>query len=315
MELIENYRPEYVVRFDAMPAPCCCPSCRASEQDDWPRVSIKLKNQQRQSLNAGCETAATEILLNPQAFILHTTQTPCQDRRELTQWDENLNQQCINLAVHPALALETSLYAIGVLLSKAQHHQSNGQHDVQLLDTMGEQLSQLADNGILEQQHGMLPSIESNRIDALAQMGALRLNLNLPVAQKMSMMLKLSELAVMSPSALQQRLRTLETLAASNTFFSEHPHILRNLLIYRLYGEVFPCGCGQHYGHAFLLLTRQIFELKMLCALWLEDHNRLMPRDLVILASAWFSWQQHKTPEADSEDSADYMLLCGLSLI
>jgi len=312
MELIEHYQPEYVLRFAERKTPCDCPACQKKE-GDWPVTSVKLSNQQRDSLDAGCETAAREILLNPQAFVLHTSQIQADSEQGLSVWDETLNQQCINMAIHPALTLESSLYATGVLLSKAQRYLDNNQCDPQQLLIMGEQLAELAERGILNEQLQKLPPIEVNRVEALEQMGVMRLNLNLPPMQKMSMMLKLSELAVMQAARLQDRLRELEAVAARNTLLSEQPHILRNALLYKLYSDCLPGGDAGNYGDVLMSLTRMIFQLKILCAMWLEDNAQLTHNDVVSLFSAWFSWQRGNVWKG--ANSSDYTLLCGLSLI
>ncbi len=146
MELTEHYQPEFVSRFDARETACECPACR-NGGEGWPHISVKMKNQQRESLDIVCETAAKEMLFNPDAFILHTTQRAAQGEEMLSPWSETLNQQCVNLAIHPALALEVSLYSIGVLLSKAQQYRDNGECDPALLVNMGEQLAALAEQG------------------------------------------------------------------------------------------------------------------------------------------------------------------------
>ena len=129
--------------------------------------------------------------------------------------------------------------------------------------------------------------------------------------QKMMMMLKLSELAVMEPARLQERLRELD--AKPLPLRVEQPHILRNALIYRLYGEFFP-GESAHYGEAMMSLTRQFFQLKMLSAMWLEDNSALTEADFISLFSAWYAWQQQSVA-MQTPNTADYTLLCGLSLI
>lgn len=312
MELIEHYQPEYVLRFRAREAACTCLACQAAT-GNWPHTSTSLGNQQRDSLNAACESAARDILLDPDAFVLHAGEAASDGEREDNQWNEVLNQQCINMAVHPSLSLQSSLYAIGVLLSKAQRYVDEKQCEPQHLVTMGEQLSQLAENGILNEQFAMLPTIEVNRVEALGDMGAMRLNLNLPPMQKMMFMLKLSELAVMEPARLQDRLRELD--ARPIPLLEGQPHILRNMLIYRLYGEFFPCAAFDNYGEALMSLTRQFFQVKMLCAMWLEDNAELTEDDFISLVSAWYGWQQQATPGNERVNTADYTLLCGLSLI
>jgi len=312
MELIEHYQPEYVIRFNHRQEKCACPTC-LSASDDWPVTRITVGHQQRDSLNAACESAAREILLNPEAFMLHTGEVRASDAREENLWDETLNQQCIQLAVHPELFLESRLYAIGVLLSKAQRYRDENQRDPQNLVEMGEQLSHLADSGILNEQFSLLPPIEVNRVEALGSMGKMRLNLNLPAMAKMKLMFKLSELAVLPPARLQERLRTLDVI--SIPLLVEQPHIALNILLYRLYGDHFPGANATNYGSAFKSLTGQFFQLKMLCALWLEDNDQLTEEDFVALFSAWFRWQAEDQDVEIGTNTADYTLLCGLSLI
>lgn len=312
MKLIEHYQPEYVIRFGQRETPCVCPACQA-ETEHGPYTHLTMGNQRRDSLNAACESAAREILLNPEAFILHTDETVADGARKKNLWDETLNQQCINMAVNPALTLESSLYAIGVLLSKAQRYIEENQRKPKQLVEMGEQLSKLAEAGILNEQLAQLPAIELNRVEALGEMGAMRLNLNLPAMQKMMLMLKLSELAVMEWARIEERLQELDKKRIP--LLAEQPHIARNILIYRLYSEFFPHPDADNYGVALSSLTRQFFQLKMLCAMWLEDNAELTPDDFIALFSAWYSWQQQQPRPTGSANTADYTLLCGLSLI
>ncbi|HGF0768913.1 TPA: hypothetical protein ACF7ZB_001215 [Kluyvera georgiana] len=313
MELIEHYQPEFVSRFDARETPCTCPACQHAGQA-WPHVSVKLRNQQRETLDIGCETAAKEMLFNPEAFVLHTAQAEPQSDEVLSAWSETLNQQCINLAVHSALTLEVSLYAIGVLLSKAHQHLDNGENDPALLVSMGEQLAALAEQGVLAQQFALLPPIMENRIAALKEMGTMRLNLNLPMVEKMGMSLKLSELSIIQPARLVERQEELNAAWSTITLFDEQPHILRNMLIYKIYSDVFPGVNCNNYGEALLGLARQFFQLKMLCALRAEQ-KRLTLDDVALLVSALCDWQQQNLFTAEAGNTADYSLLCGLSLL
>ncbi|WP_172728877.1 hypothetical protein [Kluyvera cryocrescens] len=313
MELIEHYQPEFVTRFDARETPCSCPACQSAEQA-WPHISVKMKNQQRESLDIGCESAAKEMLFNPEAFILHIGQAEPQSEELLPVWSEVLNQQCINLAVHPSLPLEISLYAIGILLSKAQQHWDNGETDPALLISMTEQLAALAEQGVLEQQFAMLPPIVENRIAALKEMGAMRLNLNLPMVEKMGLALKLSELSIMQAPRLAERLQTLESVWSGIALFNEQPHTLRNILIYQLYSDIFPGVNCTNYGEALLGLARQFFQIKMLCAIRAEQ-GELTQDDVAMLVSALRGWQQQNPFAAEAENTSDYSLLSGLSLL
>lgn len=312
MELIDHYQPDYVTRFDAKG--CTCPACQQAPEG-WPRVSVALKNQQRESLAIACEAAAKAVLLDPDAFTLHASQGKAQGERLLDGWHEMLNQQSINLAVHPAMTLEVSLYAIGVLLSKAQQYRDNGQNDPALLQSMGEQLAILAEQGVLEKQFGELPPIPQNSLTALKAMGQLHLNLNLPMAEKMGIMLKLSELAIMPAARLEERMQELTFAGRQLTLFSDEPQILRNFLLYQLYHHVFPGIDGENYGEAYLRLATTFFRLRTLCAMAMDDSGALPVDTAMVLISALSVWEQQHPLNAGEGTTSDYSLLCGLSLL
>lgn len=312
MEMIDHYQPDYVVRFDA--DACQCPACQQAPKG-WPRVNVALKNQQRESLAMACESAAKAILLDPEAFNLKVSHAESQGEQMLSPWDEMLNQQCINLAVHPSMPLEVSLYAIGVLLSKAQHYLDKGESDPMLLLAMGEQLAMLASEGILEQQFGELPPIPQNSLAALKEMGQLRLALNLPMAEKMGVMLKLSELAIMPASRLKERLKELELADRQVLLFMEQPQIMRNFLIYKLYHDVFPGVACANYGEAYLQLVTTFFRIRMLCALGANGEGVLPTETALVLISALSAWELQHPVTAEQNTTSDYSLLCGLSLL
>lgn len=312
MEMIDHYQPDYVVRFNA--DACTCPACKQA-QEGWPRVSVALKNQQRDSLAMACESAAKAILLDPEAFNLNVSRAEPKGEQMLSPWDEMLNQQCINLAVHPAMPLEVSLYAIGVLLSKAQRYLDKGESDPMLLHAMGQQLAMLAEEGILQQQLDQLPPIPQNGLAALKAMGQLHLMLNLPMAEKMGVMLKLSELAIMPAARLEERLDELTLAEQKVTLFMDQPQIMRNFLIYKLYHDVFPgVACG-NYGEAYLQLVTTFFRIRMLSALGANSEGVLPTDTAMVLISALGRWELEHPLTAASGTTSDYSLLCGLSLL
>ena len=312
MELIDYYQPEFVARFTF--DRCACPACQNAPAG-WPGVSVALGNQVRESLDLACEAAASAILLNPEAFNLHTVRGEPAGEETLSAWDEMLNQQCINLAVHPSMPVHLSLYAIGVLLSKAQRYRENDQQDPMLLLAMGDQLALLAQENILAGQQAELPPIMQNRASALKAMGSLRLNLDLPMVEKMSVMLRLSELAIMTPERLQERLIELEDSWNKLAIFEQQPEILRNFLLYPLYHQVFPGVNCENYGEAFLLLAVRYFRLRILCAIAVDEEGQITAERAVKLISALTAWEQQHPLDTDEAQTADYSLLCGLSLL
>ena len=186
--------------------------------------------------------------------------------------------------------------------------------DPALLADMGAQLATLAEQGVLAQQFAMLPPIVENRAAELKEMGAMRLNLNLPMVEKMGMSLKLSELAIMQPSRLAERQQALDAAWPAIALFDELPHMLRNILIYQLYSDIFPgVGCS-NYGEALLGLARQFFHLKTLCAIRAEQ-KELTQDDVALLVSALRGWQQQHPSVGEPGSTSDFSLLCGLSLL
>ncbi|WP_312742631.1 hypothetical protein [Cedecea neteri] len=314
MELIARYQPEFVLRHAAIGEACTCLACQ-NAPGGWPRASVNLPDQIRESLDSGCESVARELLLNPQAFVLHESRRETQAAGELNVWDSTLNQQCINLAVHTALSLEASLYALGVLLSKAQQYLAEGNCDPERLVSMGEQLAQLAEHGVLAQQLALLPPIEDHCLTVLKAMGTMRLDLNLPIAEKMSLRLKLSEMSLMPAGRLSERLLELRTSLQHCEWLTAQPHILRNILIYRLYHDVFPGAGCKNYGAAMFTLAQDFFQLKMLIAMAMGEEVSLAEDKLTTLFSAWERWRKANPTSAREAFSADYSLLCGLSLL
>lgn len=128
------------------------------------------------------------------------------------------------------------------------------------------------------------------------------------------MSLKLSELSIIQPARLVERQEELNAAWSTITLFDEQPHILRNMLIYKIYSDVFPGVNCNNYGEALLGLARQFFQLKMLCALRAEQ-KRLTLDDVALLVSALCDWQQQNLFTAEAGNTADYSLLCGLSLL
>lgn len=305
---MEHYQPEFVLRYLAENTDCACPACQTAE-GEWPLSSLKFNHQQRDFLDVSCESAARQMLLNPQAFVLHAGENDEQPQAQPDLWLETLNQQCLNLAMHPALTVETALYAVGILLSKAQQYQKEQQNDPSLLVAMAEQISQLADAGILAEQRQQLPQMPEQQCKALKALATQRLNFNLPMLDKMTLSLKVGEIVVMNDAQIADRLAELHAHWQQIAADENVDTILRNVLIYQLYSQVFPGN--DRYGAALHQLTSQFFQLKMLCALWAQTGNALNADSVLPLFSAWF---QVQSTAQDVEDD-EVALLQALSLI
>jgi lysine-N-methylase len=311
---MEHYQPEFVIRYLAENTACDCPHCLSSE-DASTLTSIKFNNQQRDSLNVSCESAARQMLLNPEAFVLHATEKDETADAQPDLWLENLNQQCLNLAMHPALTLETALYAIGVLLSKAQQYQDSQQTDPALLTEIAAELGSLAEQGILAEQYLQLPQLAVTQAKALKSLGAQRISFNLPMMEKMAVSLKVGELMVMNEAQLIDRVSTLQTHWNASKSTGNRALITRNLLMYRLYNDVFPGPMDAGYGEKFLRLSLQFFHLKMMLAMWVETGNELTDDVLVSMFSSWYQTPDKALTTDITGDDAEASLLHAFSLV
>jgi lysine-N-methylase len=312
---MEHYQPEFVIRYLAENTACDCPHCLSSE--DAPTLtSIKFNNQQRDSLDVSCESAARQMLLNPEAFVLHAAEINETADTSPDLWLENLNQQCLNLAMHPAMTLETALYAIGVLLSKAQQYQDTQQSDPALLTDMAAQLGSLAEQGILAEQYQQLPQIVATQAKALKSLGAQRISFNLPMMEKMAVSLKVGELMVMNEAQLADRVRALQAHWDALKTTRNMPFITRNLLMYKLYHDVFPGPSDVRYGEKLLRLALQFFHLKMILAIWIETAgSELTDEALVSMFCSWHHTLDKALLLDISGDDAAASLLHAFSII
>ncbi|RPH29460.1 hypothetical protein EHN07_05855 [Buttiauxella warmboldiae] len=315
MELIDNYQPEYVKRFNADHEKCRCQACK-SGKENFPIVNLRWKNQHRQSLSISCLKAAKEILLNPQSFILHESKISSESSLLLNTSLEMINQLCINFAIYPGISLEHKIYLIGVLLSKVHKDNSKITSDISMLDELSRNLYSLADNNQIQQQMNQLPEIIQIRLQALKEIGKIKLDINLPFEHKMAFMLKLSELTILNDERLTERLHQIQVAwEHGDEFFKSNQEIFNNLLIYMIYNTTFP-DSNESYGASFFYLAEHIFRLKMIIAIYCEEIACFEKEQVVALISAYFEWNERvKTIEVNINQDSENLLLSGFALL
>ncbi|WP_439411931.1 hypothetical protein [Enterobacter ludwigii] len=309
---MEHYQPEFVISYLTNNMTCTCPACQMTTEKEWPLVHVRFNNQLRDSLDICCETVAKQLLLNVQAFEMNYTENEQVAESVMDICLEELNQQCLHLATHHALTTDTALYAIGILLTKAQQDTFV---DPKLLATMTEQLGGLAENGVINETYEQLARITTIKSNALKALGSQRISFNLSMMEKMTMALKVSELVVMSDAQLADRVSTLNRIWVHFNAEQSQENVLRNFLIYKLYNDVFPGGDSKHYGAELYQLATQCFQLKMLLSIWLETGNLLTDDILVVLFSSWQRAQKTLPPQTYSSEDDETILLHALSLV
>lgn len=293
------YTPECVLKFRQYVDRCACAYCLDSGAENV-AVTRTWANEQRESLRLGCERACREVLLNPEAFVLHVGESTARAAPALTPFEQTLNQLSINLAIDPYLSFDESLYGLGVLISKASTCDPTVSDAVLALNTLSHELSELAQRGLLQQQCALMPPLPDRQTRAFATLGKQSFPLALPLIDKMAFMLALTELALFSPAQRAERHHALKTLWRERCvpFFASQDHIWRNYLLYRLYDRPFCLASEHSLGQQFLQLMQDIHGLKLLSALLISLDLPLDHENLIKVFSA-YAMTAEKTPHSE----------------
>lgn len=316
MELIDNYQPEYVKRFKENNKKCQCQNC-LKEGEGYPYVTLTWKNQQRESLSLSCQTAAKEILLNPQAFILHVSSTTMDSigHDEMTTDVEMLHQMIINHVIDSRTNYKESLYALSILLNKMQRGMVAGALNIDELVVLSSQLSDLISSGDLKKHFSEIPKLQNICQGLLVNIGDIKLELDLPMARKMSFMLKLSELKILSEERLAERLVELESVFSSqNQALSNVDFIFKNFILYKVYHNAF-FEMGEGAISGFKELCDELFEIKTLISLYLLDTPDMALEEFSMIISSYYKWKKDNASKRVNLVKNEDTILYGLAVL
>lgn len=316
MELIENYQPEYVKRFKENNDKCLCQTCQ-KEGNGFPFVTLRWKNQQRESLSLSCQTAAKEILLNPQAFVLHMSSIAVDSKvlSELEHDIEMLHQMIINHVIDNRTNYKESLYAISILLNKMQRGMVAGALNTDELVALSTQLSDLISSGELDKHFSEIPKLPNICQSLLIGVGDIKLELDLPLVRKMSFMLKLSELKILSEERLAERLIELEgVLVSQQQFLSNVDFIFKNFILYKIYHNTF-FEMGEGAISGFKGLCDELFEIKILLSLYLLDTPDMALEEFSIIISSYYKWKKDNSSKRVNSVKNEDAILYGLAVL
>ncbi len=222
--------------------------------------------------------------------------------------DTAIAQYCRRLITGCPPPLSIGLYGTGILLSRAK---SGGQDDdsgQMRLFAMSEQLVLLAEEGELQRLFGELPPLLPHRLAALEALN--RMLLNAPGVGDLSW-------ALAGPAAgatrWHARYAQLDTAARALPLLQDAGLPVREFMASRL--DDFLTNGGGRYGDIFLALATSWFRIRMLCALWSEARGVLTEAHARQLMAQLAEWEGCCPPRAGENVTADYRLLCGLSLL
>lgn len=280
MSFIECYEPEYVRNF-------------MTQHPDSPLYVRKVwKNEIRQSL-ALTDIASCEAVLNDaRAFELQLTYRPVEESiGELSARDAILNQVVLSTLALTDLTPELSLYAVGILLSRANKMPGRDGDILARLTTLPQALADHAQKGTLQAQFARLPSVPQLARQLVTLLGSFAFDWSiLPESpRKASLPLQVTLLALHdanSEALLQQQLQA-QWQTTWQQHFAAAPWMMHNWLIYRVYHDVI----GQADGADYFPLVCDFYLLRTLISLWTLDDSPLRQEDIFALFAMFERWR------------------------
>ncbi|MDQ9214850.1 lysine-N-methylase [Escherichia marmotae] len=280
MSFIECYEPEYVRNFLA-----CHPASPLYVRKVW-------KNEIRQSL-ALTDIASCEAVLNDSsAFELQLTYRSVEESAaELSARDAIVNQVILSTLALADLTPELSLYAVGLLLSRASKMPGRDGDTLARLTTLPQALADHAQKGTLQAQFARLPSVPHIARQLVTLLGNFAFDWSiLPESpRKASLPLQVTLLTLHdanSEALLQQQLQT-QWQTTCQQYFTASPWILRNYLIYRVYHD----AIGQADGADYFPLVCDFYLIRTLISLWTLDGPPLRQEDIFALFAVFERWR------------------------
>ncbi|HEA0455838.1 TPA: lysine-N-methylase [Escherichia coli] len=280
MSFIECYEPEYVRNFMA-------------QYPDSPLYVRKVwKNEIRQSL-ALTEIASCKAVLNDaRAFELQLTYRPVEENAAaLSARDVIINQVILSTLTLPDLTPELSLYAVGILLSRARKMPGRDSDTLARLTALPQALADHAQIGTLQAQFAQLPPVPQLARQLVTLLGSFAFDWSiLPESpRKNSLPLQVTLLTLHdanSEALLQQQLQT-QWQTTWQQHFATAPWMMRNWLIYRVYHDVI----GQADGADYCPLVCDFYLIRTLISLWTLDDSPLRQEDIFALFAVFERWR------------------------
>ncbi|WP_220422649.1 lysine-N-methylase, partial [Escherichia coli] len=218
------------------------------------------------------------------AFDLQLTYRPVEDNSaELSARDAIVNQVILSTLTLRDLTPELSLYAVGILLSRASKMPGRDGDILARLTTLPLALADHAKKGTLQAQYAQLPPVPQLARQLMTLLGGCAFDWSiLPESpRKASLPLQVTLLTLHdanSEALLQQQLQT-QWQTTWQQHFATAPWMMRNWLIYRVYHDVI----GQTDGADYFPLVCDFYLLRTLISLWTLDGSPLRQEDIFAL--------------------------------
>ncbi|WP_421356721.1 lysine-N-methylase [Pseudocitrobacter faecalis] len=280
MSFIECYEPEFVRKFIAQH-----PGSPMYVRKVW-------KNEIRLSLMLTEPESCEAVLINANAFELQLTYRSMEESAgELSARDAILNQVILSALTLADLTPELSLYAVGILLSRAGKMPGKDGDTLARLTTLPQALADHAQKGTLQAQFAQLPPVPQLARQLVTLLGSFAFDWSiLPESpRKASLPLQVSLLTLHdanSEALLHQQLQA-QWQTTWQQHFTTSPWIMRNYLIYRVYHE----AIGQAGGADYFPLVCDFYLIRTLISMWTLDDSPLRQEDILSLFAMFERWR------------------------
>lgn len=294
MQHIDCYEPNYVRSFSVL-----------NPEDKSSINTTHWQHQIRRSLLMGNEACCREILTKPDALWLN--EVPCQsvERGPALGLDyQMLNQSALTIATQPELSIEQKLYAIGVMISAVSKKDKTHPESIQYIADIPQQFASLAEQGELQKQFALLPSVHLLQTQAMRMIGSLDIPWqHLPDSERtFTFRLQLTLLPMQNPATEAMLLMQLNKnwQQSGHSFIAQRRWVLNNYLLYRLYHDTFPFHQHKSLLHTYYFLTLDFFILRTLLCIWMSENTELTMDSLVHIFTIYHKWRQ-ENPSAESQ--------------
>ncbi|ABV38424.1 flagellar biosynthesis protein, putative [Shewanella sediminis HAW-EB3] len=262
----------------------------------YPRLTVIREHDKFDSLSLSCPEAARLILFSPDAFIFErklsgSWQTP----HSSPLWVTKTYDYSIELLLNDKLNWQQALLTIGFLINSADKVWQN-EAPASVLDSRFEQLSLLAEQGVLQDQYQSLSYVCGHQVQAFAAIHGMFIDAH-PRRDGVRF--------GMINDAISAMLNDDETLdierinRAWNDIASpaldEHGDIFKRYLLYYMYHEYFPTTLDDKPQSAFRLIVLDCFILRCYLAVIANKNNGLSESDIILCFQVYHVVRQHKS--------------------
>ncbi|GGI68005.1 flagellar biosynthesis protein [Shewanella hanedai] len=262
----------------------------------YPRTCLVRDSDKFQSLSLSCPEAARLILFSPDAFMFdHKLSGSKITPHESPLWLSKSYDNSIELLLNEHLNWQESLLAIGLLINTADKVWGN-EVDASQLDVRLEQLTLLAEKGMLQEQYKALAYADGHQVQAFASIHGMFIDEH---PRRDGVRFKTINDAI---SALLNDDRTVDVDKinhAWNTIASpaleEHGDLFKRYILYYIYHEYFPITLNEAPQSAFRLLVLDCFMLRCYLAVIAHKNNGLSESDVILCFQVYHVVRQHKS--------------------